>query len=270
MLSPDPVLQSPGNLQNYNRYSYAMNNPLKYTDPTGYTFDDPSASHGDIQWEGTFTYVEMRGHVATRFNNTGIMGQLDITRTSVSIDDETTATNTSVDLGKGYVIDGTVITKKDKDKKKEKEDEDNREDEEDEEDEEDGSTGGGITFGEADGNYKWGNGQPLYVDLDKLDFGDVSMSRFDNPEFSIEGHPGVYVRFETSDYVNSNQALVYGTIGIVKIGDNTIMAMPDTYNFDLKLQKGTFMRDVATLWGKHYAGYGTPFQIYFRGTTTLP
>ncbi|MCP5130849.1 MAG: hypothetical protein H6985_14850 [Pseudomonadales bacterium] len=33
MLSPDPVTQAPENGQNYNRYSYAYNNPLKYTDP---------------------------------------------------------------------------------------------------------------------------------------------------------------------------------------------------------------------------------------------
>lgn len=36
-LSPDPALQEPENGQNYNRYSYAFNNPLKYTDPSGYT-----------------------------------------------------------------------------------------------------------------------------------------------------------------------------------------------------------------------------------------
>ncbi len=35
-LSADPVLQAPENFQNYNRYSYCLNNPLKYTDPTGY------------------------------------------------------------------------------------------------------------------------------------------------------------------------------------------------------------------------------------------
>ena len=34
-LSPDPFIQSPSNPQNYNRYSYCLNNPLKFTDPSG-------------------------------------------------------------------------------------------------------------------------------------------------------------------------------------------------------------------------------------------
>ena len=34
-LSPDPYVQEPGNAQNYNRYSYCLNNPLMYTDPSG-------------------------------------------------------------------------------------------------------------------------------------------------------------------------------------------------------------------------------------------
>jgi RHS repeat-associated protein len=34
-LSPDPYVQAPYNSQNYNRYSYCLNNPLKYTDPSG-------------------------------------------------------------------------------------------------------------------------------------------------------------------------------------------------------------------------------------------
>lgn len=34
-LSPDNYIQSPGNPQNYNRYANTLNNPLKYTDPSG-------------------------------------------------------------------------------------------------------------------------------------------------------------------------------------------------------------------------------------------
>lgn len=37
-LSADPYIQAPQNLQSYNRYSYVNNNPLSYTDPSGYFF----------------------------------------------------------------------------------------------------------------------------------------------------------------------------------------------------------------------------------------
>ena len=37
-LSPDPYIQAPDFTQNFNRYSYALNNPLKYTDPSGNFF----------------------------------------------------------------------------------------------------------------------------------------------------------------------------------------------------------------------------------------
>jgi len=40
-LSPDPFIQDPYNLLNYNRYSYCMNNPLKFTDPSGYIKEYP-------------------------------------------------------------------------------------------------------------------------------------------------------------------------------------------------------------------------------------
>jgi RHS repeat-associated protein len=35
-LSADLVIQDPTNAQNYNRYSYCLNNPLKYSDPSGW------------------------------------------------------------------------------------------------------------------------------------------------------------------------------------------------------------------------------------------
>lgn len=37
-LSPDPYVQMPDFSQNFNRYSYCLNNPLIYTDPTGEVF----------------------------------------------------------------------------------------------------------------------------------------------------------------------------------------------------------------------------------------
>ena len=42
-LSPDPLVQAPDNTQNYNRYSYCLNNPLRWTDNTGLFFSTQDA-----------------------------------------------------------------------------------------------------------------------------------------------------------------------------------------------------------------------------------
>jgi hypothetical protein len=41
-LSPDRIIQDPSNAQNYNRYTYVLNNPLTFIDPSGFACGAPS------------------------------------------------------------------------------------------------------------------------------------------------------------------------------------------------------------------------------------
>ena len=53
--SPDPFVQAPGNWLNFNRYEYCMNNPTKYTDPSGYKLADKNSvwyAEGYLNWMG--------------------------------------------------------------------------------------------------------------------------------------------------------------------------------------------------------------------------
>jgi hypothetical protein len=36
---PDPIIPDPSNPQSFNRYSYALNNPIRYNDPSGHCAD---------------------------------------------------------------------------------------------------------------------------------------------------------------------------------------------------------------------------------------
>ncbi len=62
-LSPDPYIQAPGFTQNYNRYAYCLNNPFKYTDPSGELFviDDFIAGVIIGAMIGAFTNAMVQG-----------------------------------------------------------------------------------------------------------------------------------------------------------------------------------------------------------------
>ena len=74
-LSPDPYVQDPANTQGYNRYAYALNNPLRYVDPSGeLVYDDKGYyydydrrcfvdKNGDrVDFGDAYRYFFSRGH----------------------------------------------------------------------------------------------------------------------------------------------------------------------------------------------------------------
>jgi RHS repeat-associated protein len=58
-LNVDPLIQDPGNTQSYNRYSYCLNNLLKYADPSGY------------QWMKKTTWVPLNTDSDIRSSGSG-------------------------------------------------------------------------------------------------------------------------------------------------------------------------------------------------------
>ena len=58
--SPDAFIQSGGDWKNYNRYSYCMNNPTRYTDPSGYKFDG-ERMYDDFQRDSWGNYSQSNG-----------------------------------------------------------------------------------------------------------------------------------------------------------------------------------------------------------------
>ncbi|OMH38975.1 RHS repeat-associated core domain-containing protein [Motiliproteus sp. MSK22-1] len=57
-LSADPKIQAPLNSQSFNRYSYVVNNPLMYTDPTGFEYDETGTLKGDEGEEEAYANIE--------------------------------------------------------------------------------------------------------------------------------------------------------------------------------------------------------------------
>ena len=83
-LSPDPYVQDPSVVQNYNRYSYCMNNPLKYTDPSGriwepeprpserYKSKSPMYKYDREEINGFLTQNDVNNFIKSSFNDNSI------------------------------------------------------------------------------------------------------------------------------------------------------------------------------------------------------
>ncbi len=85
-LSPDPFVQMSDFSQNFNRYSYCLNNPLKYTDPNGefifgYTFGFFKGLFNgknpfETGWQGGVNEVKIFGGLFASDSNKSFLGRL--------------------------------------------------------------------------------------------------------------------------------------------------------------------------------------------------
>jgi RHS repeat-associated protein len=122
--------------------------------------------------------------------------------------------------------------------------------------------GGKLTLNDAIWWYKLGKGQPLVVDLNNLDLSGIRASDFKGGVNSSQA-------FNLFKMPMSEQGLIYGNITLYLMENNKVFAFPDFYDFDLKLKEGTFKRDIFTIMGAYYNGYGTGYPIYFYNSVKI-
>ncbi len=88
MLSPDIAIQDEYNQQAYNRYSYCLNNPLRFTDPSGYFVSGTSSQFRSF----TLLFYENNNNKGVYFSTDEALG-LQIPKIEFASEDEKEAYN---------------------------------------------------------------------------------------------------------------------------------------------------------------------------------
>lgn len=120
---------------------------------------------------------------------------------------------------------------------------------------------GYLTLEEANDWYRDGNGEPLFVSLDKIDLsGIVSLGEHSVGESKV-------VNLLLFGSGSLNDALVYGQITLKRYPNHSVRAYSDTYNFDMKpwVNPINWGRNVQTAIGKRVAGAGVQYEINLYG-----
>jgi len=123
---------------------------------------------------------------------------------------------------------------------------------------------GYLTFKEALDWYKNGNGQPLYVNLSKIDLSDI---------FSLgEGYVGQKESFNLLLHSASlNDGLVFGHITLKRYPNHRVKAYSDEFDFGMHNPWNPFNipRNIETFIGRAYAGEGKSYEINIYGSKKL-
>ena len=267
--SPDIVIQDEQNSQAYNRYSYCFNNPLRYTDPSGYIV---RGHYNILNWSSTMYYdVDLNRTIGNSFNtdlSEGIYSPIyDVNGNFLGTDDE------------GLQGEAIVMRKEDFKQGMSHQDalsfatdlaENNREEAEMRMNQHYASLrnrpdwDGYLTKQEADEWFRNGNGQALYTDLNKIDLsGIVSLGE------NYVGQTKVINLLFSSNSLNDG--LVYGKVTLKRYPNHSVKAYTDMYDFDIKPWSNplNWGRNLETIIGKKKAGEGVPFEINIYGSKQL-
>ncbi|GIW45613.1 MAG: hypothetical protein KatS3mg077_2895 [Candidatus Binatia bacterium] len=114
---------------------------------------------------------------------------------------------------------------------------------------------GYLTLGEAKWQWKYGGGEPVVVDAQKIEFDPLKAESFHDRRL-----------LATPRFLRDRA--VHGTVTFeLSSSGTTARIMPDTFNFDMKPWRSfdLIIRNLQTIGLRLYVGPGREFQIIFRG-----
>ena len=282
MLSPDIVVQDGGNTQCYNRYSYCVNNPLAYTDPSGY---EARCYLDDLMfWRERGGYGPNMRNDALYNLSTGNGSVFDYLRgmpggeyitgppTQAQANSSGTIVVNGVRMSQSQAIniinrmlnpqvkggnnnnltasiDGCGMPGPARDGTPW-----------------DLNNDGVLSLFEANTWYRFGNGVAITVDPSYIDLSNV------NPDLLINsGNKVVCVNLSTLGPLDVG--LVYGKLDLIYAENNQVTIVENEYDFRTGASNGNpwfesfsgFGRNVGTEAGGMVAGFGTPYMINFTG-----
>lgn len=259
MLSPDPFIQMPNYSQSYNRFTYAFNNPLRFTDLSGYIAGDSIRQNTNALIKALFPQKEKYTfkQPLSYFNT------------------DNTSLGPLAPGSESAELQPVVNSKVDKDAEgNAKKNPQSR----------------GVPFELARFWYQFGGGSRMDVELNSIDFSRVRMSDFDSRGLAT-------IRLDSKHFSNINDALVHGTITLQRIGNTNqakiALNRGDDYaqlkgepagmfNFEMQSlsEPINWIRNPETFLGGLIYGImpiggtfiymgGKPFPIYYQGTITI-
>jgi len=265
MLSPDEHLLDPQNSQNYNKYSYALNNPIRFTDPTGNnpywvwekgnlvqkeeTKAQRERKEGFQQWQQNNSSDGSPSTEKDFFaaaDNTQNKFELYYAQKMESIFKAEKARQVHFEFkGTLVLVENTKTHEVKWMNAKEYDALDSNSGYElcldlskgsEIEVKEEGANEGGVSFGQAQSWYQFAGGAPMNLNINTIDFSRVSMSEMNGKLIEVNlDNPFKHM-------TNINDALVYGTLYLYQENGNVFRAAHvneingrgDNYNFDVK------------------------------------
>jgi len=289
-LSPDPILQDPGNTQNYNRYSYVLNNPLKYTDPTGLSFWDDLGSGFQLLLGIALQFVPGGQGIGGQFILAGsqhfFQTASGVFNNGMSWMEASNQAGFSINIGGSFTpqwgMGRQQIVNPDLYRSPAEYQQPNQKINNgvyaylppaNDGTSTDGvkdygqSQGGGIDLGDAINHWRTGNGTPYSVDASTVDLSSINLK-----EFNYSNKYKGYIATPNLFFRNSSNGSIYGNLTLKWHSGNKVGIYNDVFDFEMHdplFSPSNAARNANTLMARPYVGIGKQFEFQFYGEGTI-